>query len=140
LAAFGIASTIEENTGKVRIEDYKGLYASNPLLSWVLAIALFSLAGIPPTAGFFGKLFLIGSGASASTYPFIIFAALNMIVSLYYYLRVIRSVFMDKAEQPIDKIAVHPATKLGLFICAAGVVFTGLLSWVYDYILSAISN
>ena len=140
LAAFGVASAIEENTGKVRIEDYKGLYASNPLLSWVLAIALFSLAGIPPTAGFFGKLFLIGSGASASTYPFIIFAALNMIVSLYYYLRVIRSVFMDKAEQSIDKITIHPATKLGLFICAAGVVFTGLLSWVYDYILRAISN
>ena len=139
LAAFGVASAIEENTGKVKIEDYKGLYASNPLLSWVLAIALFSLAGIPPTAGFFGKLFLIGSGASTATYPFIIFAALNMIVSLYYYLRVIRSVFMDKAEQPIDKIAVQPATKLGLFICAAGVVFTGLLSWVYDYILRAIS-
>lgn len=140
LAAFGVASAIEENTGKVKIEDYKGLYASNPLLSWVLAIALFSLAGIPPTAGFFGKLFLIGSGASASTYPFIVFAALNMIVSLYYYLRVIRSVFMDKAEQPINKITVHPATKLGLFICAAGVVLTGLLSWVYDYILRAISN
>lgn len=139
LAAFGVASAIEEKTGKVKIEDYKGLYASNPLLSWVLAIALFSLAGIPPTAGFFGKLFLIGSGASTATYPFIIFAALNMIVSLYYYLRVIRSVFMDKAEQPIDKITIHPATKLGLFICAAGVVFTGLLSWVYDYILRAIS-
>jgi hypothetical protein len=46
---------------------------------------------------------------------------------------------MDKAEQPIDKITIHPATKLGLFICAAGVVFTGLLSWVYDYILRAIS-
>ena len=140
LAAFGVASAIEENTGKASIEDYKGLYASNPLLSWVLAIALFSLAGIPPTAGFFGKMFLISSGASAATYPFIVFAALNMIISLYYYLRVVRSVFMDKANEPIDKINIHPATKLGLFICSAGVVLTGLLSWVYDYILSTISN
>ncbi len=140
LAAFGVASTIEEHTGKTRIEDYKGLYASNPLLSWILALSLFSLAGIPPTAGFFGKLFLLSAGASSATYPFIAFAALNMIVSLYYYLRVIRSVFMDKAEQPINKISINPATKLALFICGAGIVLVGLLSWIYDHIASLVSN
>ncbi len=134
LAAFGVASAIESQTGKENIDDYKGLYQTNPFLSWVLALALFSLAGIPPTAGFFGKLFLLTAGASNGSYFFITIAALNMIISLYYYLRVIRAVFMEKNEQPIAKIQADLSTKLGLIICAAGIVLVGLLSWIYDYI------
>ena len=106
----------------------------------MLAIALFSLAGIPPTAGFFGKLFLLTAGASKANYAFITIAALNMIVSLYYYLRVIRAMFMDKNETPVEKINIHPATKFALIICAAGIILTGLLSWIYDYIISLSSR
>ncbi len=138
LAAFGVAATIASHTSKERIEDYKGFYQNNKFLSWVLALALFSLAGIPTTAGFFGKLFLITAGASKANYAFIIIAALNMIVSLYYYLRVIRSVFMDKTESPIANINVNPYTKLGLLICGAGIILVGLLSWIYDYILNLV--
>ena len=134
LAAFGVAAAISSQTGKEKIEEYKGLYQTNPLLCWVLALSLFSLAGIPPTAGFFGKLFLITAGAAKANYLFILIAALNMIISLYYYLRVIRSMFMDKNEQPVEKINIEPTTKLALVICAVGIVLTGLLSWVYDYI------
>lgn len=134
LAAFGVASAIESQTGKENINDYKGLYQTNPFLSWMLALALFSLAGIPPTAGFFGKLFLLTAGASNGSYFFITIAALNMIISLYYYLRVIRAVFMEKNEQPIEKVQTDPSAKLGLVICAAGIVLVGLLSWIYDYI------
>ncbi|MFM2326103.1 MAG: hypothetical protein RIR31_305, partial [Bacteroidota bacterium] len=97
---------------------------------------LFSLAGIPPTAGFFGKLFLLTAGAAKANYAFIIIAALNMIVALYYYLRVIRAVFMDKNETPAAAITIQPSVKLGLLICAAGIIAVGLLSWVYDYIVS----
>ena len=136
LAAFGVAGAISQQTGKESIDDFKGLYQTNPFISWVLALALFSLAGIPPTAGFFGKLFLITAGASKGNYLFITIAALNLIVSLYYYLRVIRAVFMDKNEQPIEKINLHPSAKLGMIICGAGIVLTGLLSWIYDYITS----
>ena len=134
LAAFGVAAAISSQTGKEKIDEYKGLYQTNPLLCWVLALALFSLAGIPPTAGFFGKLFLLTAGAAKANYLFILIAALNMISSLYYYLRVIRSMFMDKNEQPVEKINIQPTTKMALVICAAGVVLIGLLSWVYDYI------
>ncbi|MBL0181434.1 MAG: NADH-quinone oxidoreductase subunit N [Chitinophagaceae bacterium] len=134
LAAFGVATAIESQTGKENIDDCKGLYQTNPFLSWVLALALFSLAGIPPTAGFFGKLFLLTAGASTGSYFFITIAALNMIISLYYYLRVIRAVFMDKNEQPVEKIKIDLSAKLGLTICAAGIVLVGLLSWIYDYI------
>ena len=136
LAAFGVAASISSQTGKEKIDDYKGLYKKNPLLSWVMALALFSLAGIPPTAGFFGKLFLLTAGAAKANYGFILIAALNMIVSLYYYLRVIRSMFMDKNEQPIEKINIHPSTKFALMICSAGIILIGMLSWIYDYIQS----
>ncbi len=138
LAAFGVASVIAEKTGKENIDDYKGLYKTNPFLAWILTLALFSLAGIPPTAGFFGKLFLLTAGASKGAYWFIIIAALNMVISLYYYLRVVRAIFMDKNETPIEKINTSPVTKFALILCAAGILLTGLLSWIYDYIQSLI--
>jgi NADH-quinone oxidoreductase subunit N len=134
LAAFGVAAAISSQTGKEKIEDYKGLYQTNRWLSWVMALALFSLAGIPPTAGFFGKLFLLTAGAAKANYGFIIVAALNLVVSLYYYLRVVRSMFMDKNEQPVEKINIHPSTKFALIICATGIILVGLMSWIYDYI------
>lgn len=136
LAAFGVASAIASQTGKEKIDDYKGLYQTNPFLSWVLALALFSLAGIPPTAGFFGKLFLITAGAANGNYIFITIAALNMVVSLYYYLKVVQAIFMDKNEHPVEKINMLYSTKFALILCAAGIVLVGLLSWIYDYIQS----
>jgi NADH-quinone oxidoreductase subunit N len=136
LAAFGVASVIGEQTGKENIEDYKGMYKTNPFLGWILALALFSLAGIPPTAGFFGKLFLITAGASKGSYFFISIVSLNLIISLYYYLRVVRAVFMDKNDSPIDPIKINPVTRFAFIICGAGIVLVGLLSWIYDYIQS----
>lgn len=136
LAAFGVAAVISQQTGRENIDDFKGLYKTNPFLSWVLALALFSLAGIPPTAGFFGKLFLLSAGAMQGYYWFIIIAALNMIISLYYYLRVVRAVFMDKNEQPIQPLIIDRSVKLGLLICSAGIILVGVISWIYDYIVS----
>ncbi len=138
LAAFGVASVIAEKTGKENIDDYKGLYKTNPFLSWILTLALFSLAGIPPTAGFFGKLFMISAGAAKGAYWFITIAALNMIISLYYYLRVVRAMFMDKNDQPVEPIKTNSTVKFALIVCAAGIVLVGLLSWIYDYIQSLV--
>ena len=136
LGAFGVIALVSALTGKEGIEDYKGFYKTNPLLTWVLTIALFSLAGIPPTAGFFGKFFLIMAGAAKGNYTLIIIAALNMIVSLYYYLRVVKAMFMDKNEQPIEKLVINNYSKLALFICVSGIVLTGFVSLIYDYIYS----
>ena len=134
LAAFGVAAVIAEHTGKENIDDYKGLYKTNPFLSWILALALFSLAGVPPTAGFFGKLFLLTAGGAKAAYWFILVAALNMIISLYYYLRVVRTMFMDKNDNPVEPIKVSPVVKLALVICGAGIILIGLLSWIFEYI------
>ena len=134
LAAFGVASVIAQHSGKENINDYKGLSKTNPFLSWMLTLALFSLAGVPPTAGFFGKLFLITAAAGNASYWVIIVAALNLVISLYYYLRVVRALFIDKNDQPIEKIQSDASVKFGLIICTAGIVLTGILSWIYDYI------
>jgi NADH-quinone oxidoreductase subunit N len=138
LAAFGVASVIAEQTGKESIDDYKGLYKTNPFLSWMMALALFSLAGIPPTAGFFGKLFLLTAGSVKGNFWLILIAGLNMIISLYYYLKIVRAIFMDKNEQPFEKISISPTVKLGMIICAAGIVLLGLVGPLYDYIQSLI--
>lgn len=136
LAAFGVISLVSTLAGKENVADYKGFYATNPFLSWVLTIALFSLAGVPPTAGFFGKFFLLIAGAAKGNYWLIGIASLNMVVSFYYYLRVVKAIFMDSNEQPIGKIAVPALPKLSLYICVAGIILTGLASFVYDYIYS----
>ena len=137
LAAFGVASVISGASSKEHINDYKGLYKTNPFLSWVLALSLFSLAGIPPTAGFFGKLFLLTAGAyKPNYYWFITIAALNMMISLFYYLKIIRAVFMDKNEKPIAPVVISAPEKFAFIFCVAGVLFVGLMSWVYDYIYS----
>lgn len=136
LGAFGVVSFISALTGKESIDDYKGLYTTNPLLSWVLAIALFSLAGIPPTAGFFGKFFLLMAGAGRGNYELIVIAAINMVVALYYYLRVIKAIFMESNERPIEKLKISPLPRLAMLLCAGGIIITGFIGWIYDYIFS----
>lgn len=136
LAAFGVVSVVSAITGKENITDFKGFYKTNPFLAWVLTIALFSLAGVPPTAGFFGKLFLMMAGASKGNYGIIIFAALNMVISFYYYLKVVKAVFMEENPNPIDTIVLPTVSKIAMYICVVGVIVTGLASVVYDYINS----
>ena len=138
LGAFGIVSLVSAVTGKENMSDYKGFYKTNPLLSWVLAISLFSLAGIPPTAGFFGKFSLLLAGAGKGNYLLITIAALNMVVSLYYYLNLIKLMFMDENEKPVEKINVNKLPKIAIIICVAGILITGLASGAYNYIYSLV--
>jgi len=130
LAAFGVAAVLE-GRGWQRISDLKGLSKSNPLLAWMMALGLFSLAGIPPAAGFFGKLFLIGAGAEKGNWVFITIAGLNMIVSLFYYLKVVRAMFMDAPGEAAGPAYVPVSVRFGLIVCAAGIILTGILPWVY---------
>lgn len=136
LGAFGVIGIVSALAKKENISDYKGFYKTNPVLSWVLTISLFSLAGIPPTAGFFGKMFLVTAGASHGNYILVIIASLNMIVSLYYYLRVVKAMFVDPNETPIEKLNASFSAKLGLIICLTGIVVIGFASCIYDYINS----
>ncbi len=140
LAAFGVISIISSFTGKETVSDYKGLYRSNPTLALIMALALFSLAGIPPTAGFFGKLFLLTTGASMGTWWLIIIAALNMIVSLYYYLRIIRAMFVDENSEPLPKVSLASSVFAALAVCVAGILVIGFLSKTFDVIFNLSAN
>jgi len=138
LAAFGVINLISAVTGRENVDDYKGFYKTNKGLTWVLAIALFSLGGIPPTAGFFGKFFLLLAGAGKGNYLLITIAALNMVISLYYYLRIIKAMFMDANENPIENVKAGWSPKLAMIICIGGIIITGLASGAYNYIYSLV--
>ncbi len=96
LGAFGVIGLVSAVTGKENIDDYKGFYKTNPFLSWVLAISLFSLGRHSANSRILWKiLFTDGRCRAKGNYLLITIAALNMIVSLYYYLKVVRAMFMD---------------------------------------------
>ncbi|HCC30354.1 MAG TPA: NADH-quinone oxidoreductase subunit N, partial [Marinilabiliales bacterium] len=82
LAAFSVVAAISDKTGKENMADYNGLYKTNPNLSLIMMLALFSLAGIPPVAGFFGKLFLFSAAASNGYYWLLFVAVMNATISL----------------------------------------------------------
>jgi NADH-quinone oxidoreductase subunit N len=140
LAAFGVVSLVSTISGKENISDYKAFYKTNPALSWILTIALFSLAGVPPTAGFFGKFFLLMAGAGKGNYLLIAIAALNMVISFYYYLRVVKAIFMDANEQPIAAMEIPIMSKLALYVCVAGILVVGSASWFYNHIFELVTN
>ena len=137
LGAFGVVGIVSALAGKENTEDYKGFYKTNPFLAWVMAISLFSLAGVPPAAGFFGKFFLLMAGAGQGNYVLIVIAALNMIISLYYYLMLVKIMFIDRNEQgPIATLPVHIYPRIALLVCMGGIIALGLISGVYEYIYS----
>jgi NADH-quinone oxidoreductase subunit N len=142
LAAFGVVQAISLQTGKENITDYEGLYRTNPNLSLVMMLALFSLAGIPPVAGFFGKFFLFTAAASEGYYLLVFLAVVNVTISLYYYLLVVRAMFLRKSENPIPFFKSKIYMRLGLLITVLGILVLGLYSPLYDYIyeLSGIFN
>ncbi len=134
LAAFGVVQAISNHTGKENMDDYEGLYRSNPNLSLVMMLALFSLAGIPPVAGFFGKFFLFTAAASEGFYVLVFIAVVNVTISLYYYLLVIRAMFLRKSENPIPFFKNNLYMRMGLAITVIGILVLGIYSPVYDYI------
>ncbi len=134
LAAFGVVQAISLQTGKENRDDYNGLYRTNPNLSLVMMLALFSLAGIPPVAGFFGKFFLFAAAASKGYYLLVFLAVVNVTISLYYYLLVIRAMFIRKSENPIPFFKSKIYMRLGLIITVLGILVLGLYSPLYDYI------
>lgn len=140
LGAFGVIALVSAKTGKESMSDYKGLYATNPMLVWVMAISLFSLAGIPPTAGFFGKMFLVTTGAAKGNYLLISIAVLNMVISLYYYLKLVKYMFIDKNEVPIVKLQASVPVKLSMYLCTAGVIAIGFAGSLYEYLISITGN
>jgi NADH-quinone oxidoreductase subunit N len=136
LGAFGVVAIISNRTGKETINDYDGLYRTNPNLSLVMMLSLFSLAGIPPLAGFFGKFFLFTAAAKQGYYILVLIALINTIISLYYYLLVIKAMLLNKSDQPIAWFKSDGYTRLGLLLCVAGMVVIGFASSIYEMVFN----
>ncbi len=134
LGAFGVVAAISNASGKENIDDYNGLYKTNPKLSLVMTLALFSLAGIPPVAGFFGKFFLFAAAAQQGFYLLVIIAVLNTIISLYYYLLIVKAMFISKSDNPVESFKSDGSTRFAMGICIAGIVVTGFASIIFEVI------
>jgi NADH-quinone oxidoreductase subunit N len=134
VAAFGVITAIENKTGKVSMDDYNGLYKSNPKLALAMMIAMFSLGGIPFTAGFFSKMFVFMAAMEKGFIVLVILAFLNTIISLYYYLLVVKAMFIKSSDNTIETLKTDGYLKTSLVASMAGIFFAGLISWFYEYL------
>ena len=134
LAAFAVIVHHVHNQGDESIEGVRGLALTHPILALALMIALFGLAGIPPLSGFVGKFFLFSVAAQSGYYWLVALAALNSTVSLYYYLRIIRQMYMEPANPKELKMTSPFILKFGLGVATLGSVVCGLIPSFYDHI------
>ena len=133
MAAFGVISAVEQNSdGKVGMDDYNGLYRTNPKLAVIMMLALFSLAGIPPFAGFFSKFFIFTAAFEQGFHVLVFIALINTVISLYYYLLIVKAMFINKNDTPVATFRSDGSTRLSLLLCLAGIIVLGLASCIFD--------
>ncbi len=147
LAVFSVINVVEQNNGGTTSMDaYDGFYTTNPKLSFLMTLALFSLAGIPPFAGMFSKFFVFMAGVSGHTfdttigvlaYLVVFIALLNTVVSLYYYLLIVKAMYIKKTETPLPTFKSDVNTKLALALCTTGIALFGIFSCIYNWIYMA---
>ena len=134
LAAFGIASLVERQSGNAQISSYDGLYKTNPKLAVLMMFALFSLAGIPPFAGFFSKFFIFAAATQQGYYVLVLIALLNTIISLYYYLLIVKAMFINPNDNPLPTFKSDNSSRLAMILCFIGIVLGGIVSCCYNYL------
>lgn len=134
LGVFLIISITEQRSGKINISDYDGYYRTNPKLAFLMTLCLFSLAGIPPFAGFFSKFFMFMAAFKAGFVVLVLIALVNTVISLYYYLLIVKAMYIKPNDNPIVPFKSDGYTRTGLALCTAGVVLIGIISWFYAYI------
>ena len=140
MAVFTVISAVEQNNGGTTLmSSYNGLYQTNPKLAFLMTLALFSLAGIPPFAGMFSKFFVFMAAAQQGSFwaYFVVFIALiNTVVSLYYYLLIVKAMYIRQTETPLPTFRTELFTRVALALCTAGIVLFGICSCLYDYLFS----
>ena len=147
MSVFTIISAVEEhNGGTVQMDSYNGFYKTNPRLAFLMTLALFSLGGIPPFAGMFSKFFVfmaavgthdIHTTLGAWAYIVVFIALANTVISLYYYLLIVKAMYIKHSDTPLPTFRSACSTKLALAICTVGIVAFGICSFVYDWIFMA---
>ena len=140
MAVFTVISAVEQhNNGTTQMSSYDGLYQTNPKLAFLMTLALFSLAGIPPFAGMFSKFFVFMAAAEQGSFwaYFVVFIALiNTVVSLYYYLLIVKAMYIKQTETPLPTFRTERTTQIALAVCTLGIVLFGICSCLYNYLFS----
>ena len=141
MAVFTVINVVEQNNGgRTDMAAYNGFYQTNPKLSFLMTLALFSLAGIPPFAGMFSKFFVFMAAAeqgSAAAYFVVFIALVNTVISLYYYLLIVKAMYITKTDTPLPTFRSDFNTRAALAICTAGVALFGVCSCIYEWIAAA---
>ena len=141
MAVFTVINVVEQNNGgRTDMAAYNGFYQTNPKLSFLMTLALFSLAGIPPFAGMFSKFFVFMAGVQNGEPMayFVVFVALvNTVVSLYYYLLIVKAMYITKTDTPLPTFQSDCYTRTALAVCTAGIALFGIASCIYEWIAAA---
>ncbi len=130
LTAFGIISIVGRVVGSDEVQAYAGLSRRSPSLALAMLVAFLSLAGIPPFAGFAAKIFLFSSAVQVMQYPWLftlaIFGILNAIIALYYYLVVMKVVYLGRSENDTEPLPVAESTRTSVLVFTAAIVVLGI--------------
>jgi NADH-quinone oxidoreductase subunit N len=141
LGAFGVVTVLSSGTRDAdNQEDYRGLFWRRPALAAVFTVMLLSLAGIPITAGFIGKFYIVAAGASSAMWALVVMLAVTSAVGLFYYLRIIVVMYAHVVEAPPLRL-IAPAGGITLGLLTAALVFFGLFpSSLLDAIRSIVAD
>ena len=134
LSVFTVITIVALRAHKFTLDDYNGLYNTNPKLAFLMTLALFSLAGIPPFAGFFSKFFIFAAAFEGGFHLLVFIALINTIISLYYYLKIVKAMYINKSDEPIAAFRSDNYTRASLAICTLGIVVLSIASVVYQSI------
>jgi NADH-quinone oxidoreductase subunit N len=128
LAAFAVVILFARTTGSDEIADYAGLSRRNPWLALTLMVAFLSLAGMPPLAGFVAKVFVFAAAVESGWIWLAFVGVLNAIIGLYYYLTVLKVVYLYRSEEEDQPIAVSRSYALAIGLCVAAILLVGTIS------------
>jgi NAD(P)H-quinone oxidoreductase subunit 2 len=138
LCGFSCVVLFSLRTGTDQISEYSGLYQKDPLLTLGLSISLLSLGGIPPLAGFFGKIYLFWAGWQAGLYWLVLLGLITSVVSIYYYIRVVKMMVVKEPQEMSEVVKNYPPIRwdlpglrplqVGLIVTLIATSISGILS------------
>ena len=134
LSVFTVITIVALRAHRFTLEDYNGLYGTNPKLAFLMTLALFSLAGIPPFAGFFSKFFIFAAAFNGGFHLLVFIALINTVLSLYYYLKIVKAMYINRNDEPIATFRSDNYTRASLVICTIGIIVLSFASVVYQNI------
>ncbi len=142
MAVFAIIASVENaNGGRTDMAAYNGMYKNNPKMAFLMTLALFSLGGIPPFAGMFSKFFVflaaVDGRPAFMPYLIVFIALVNTVVSLYYYLLIVKAMYINNDGEALPTYKMDCNTKITLAICTLGVLLFGIGSCIYDALHAA---